>query len=161
MAERGRLALTNPHEVEERIEAYFQSLMRKRYVPTGKVDGQMIYEVEEYMETPAMAGLARALGVTRTTLLFYSQGKGTRDESLIPIIEDATSRIAEWWEKALATREASNGAKFALQVNHGYGRETERGETGDGFQVLLIPPAGGETARAIPRWEPEEDGGDE
>lgn len=157
MAERGKLALTDPEEVEAQIEAYFLSRMRKRYVPTGKVDGQLIYEAEEYMAPPTMAGLALALGVTRTTILYYSKGEGKRDERLIPIIARAKGRIAEWWEEALANREASNGAKFALEVNHGYGREDREGGTGEGFTTQVIPPAAGEQLKAIPKWKPEGD----
>jgi len=155
MADRGKLALTDPEQVEAQIEAYFLSRMRKRYVPTGKADGQMIYEEEEYMAPPTMAGLALALGVTRTTILYYSKGEGNRDESLIPIIARAKGRIAEWWEEALANREASNGAKFALEVNHGYGREDRESGTGDGFEVNVIPPAAGKAIKAIPKWQPE------
>jgi hypothetical protein len=76
---------------------------------------------------------------------------------LIPIIARAKGRIAEWWEEALANREASNGAKFALEVNHGYGREDREGGTGEGFAVQVIPPAEGEQLKAIPKWKPEGD----
>lgn len=159
MADRGTLALTDPAEVEEKIEAYFQSRIRKRYVPTGKVDGQMIYEQEEYMAPPTMAGLALALGVTRVTLMHYGKGVEPRDPAFIPIIARAKGRIAEWWEEALANREASNGAKFALEVNHKYGREDEGGGSGDGFTVQVVPPASDDTIKAIPKWNPE--GGDD
>lgn len=157
MASAGKLALTDAAKVERQIEEYFQSRMRKRYIPVGKVDGEMIYEAEEYMAPPTMAGLALALGVTRTTILHYSKGEGNRDESLIPIIARAKGRIAEWWEEALATREASTGAQFALRVNHRYGVEDEGGGTGDGFQVQVIPPASSEDLQAIPKWQPKGD----
>lgn len=157
MAERGKLAFTDPEEVEQIIEEYFQSRMRKRAIPIGKVDGEMVYEMEEYMAPPTMAGLALALGVTRTTILYYSKGEGRRGDSLIPIIARAKGRIAEWWEEALANREASNGAKFALEVNHGYGREDREEGEGQSFEMNVIPPAYGEALKAVPKWEPEGD----
>lgn len=160
MAERGTLALTDPVKVEQKIEDYFQSRMRTRYVPVGKVDGEMVYEAETYMAPPTMAGLALALGVTRVTLMHYGKGAGERDECFIPIIARAKMRIAEWWEEALANREASNGAKFALEVNHRYGREDQEGGEGEGFTVTVIPPAASDTALAVPKWEPRGDDDD-
>lgn len=155
MAKRGHLAFTDPEALEERIEEYFQSRMRKRYFPTGKVDGQLVYEAEEYMAPPTMAGLALAMDTTRQTLLAYGKAEEPRDPAFAPIIARAKLRIAEWWEEALANREASNGAKFALEVNHRYGREDREGGTGEGFAVQVIPPAAGEQLKAIPKWQPE------
>lgn len=153
MAERGRLALTDPEELEQRIEEYFQSRWSTRTI-TAK-DGTTWDE--PYMRPPTMAGLALALDTTRQTLLAYSRGDGSRDERFVPIIARAKMRIAEFAEEALYVREASNGAKFALEVNHGYGREDREGGTGDGFEVKVIPPAYGEAIKAIPKWQPEGD----
>ncbi len=157
MAERGQLALTDVEEVEQRIEAYFQSRMRTRYVPVGKVDGEMVYEQEQFMAPPTMAGLALALNTTRQTLLAYSRGDAPRDPAFVPVIARAKARIAEWWEEALATREAATGAQFALRVNHGYGGEDGDKDRGDGFEMKVVPPASEEAIKAIPKWEPEGD----
>lgn len=153
MAERGSLALTDIEEVEAKIEEYFQSRTRKRKVYPKDGDP---YE-EEYQVPPTMAGLGLALNVTRTTLLFYGQGKGARDDRLIPIIARAKARIAEFAEEALYTREGNQGAKFALEMNHRYGRELEDmgGGSGGGLEVNVIPPAEGAAIEAIPKWEPE------
>lgn len=158
MAELGKLALTDPDDVEQKIEAYFQSRLRTRFVPTGRdpKTGDMIYEREEYMAPPTMAGLALALGVTRVTLLFYSKGEGTRDPRLIPILARAKMRIAEWWEEALADRGAATGAQFALRVNHNYGLEDQAGG-GSGFTQNVIPPASADQIEAVPKWNPEGD----
>lgn len=153
MAKPGQLAFTDPEELEQRIEEYFQSRVRKRKIFPR--DGEP-YE-EEYQVPPTMAGLALALGCTRVTLLHYSKGEGARDPAFIPIIVRAKMRIAEFAEEALYAREASNGAKFALEVNHGYGREDREGGTGDGFEVKVIAPAYGEAIKAIPKWQPEGD----
>lgn len=151
MAIRGTLAFTDPEELEQRIEEYFQSRVRKRKIYPRDGDP---YE-EEYQVPPTMAGLALALDTTRQTLLAYSRGDEPRDPAFVPIIARAKMRIAEFAEEALYVREASNGAKFALEVNHGYGREDREGGTGDGFEVKVIPPAYGEAIRAIPKWQPE------
>lgn len=156
MAERGTLALTDPDEVRERIDEYFQSRWATRKIKQN-LHGKQVEIEEQYMRPPTMAGLALALDVTRTTLMFYGQGKGARDDKLIPIIARAKARIAEFAEEALYTREANQGAKFALEVNHGYGREDREGGTGDGFAVTVIPPAAGEAIKAIPKWKPEGD----
>ncbi len=156
MAERGTLALTDPDEVQERIEEYFQSRWATRKIKQN-LNGKQVEIEEQYMRPPTMAGLALALDVTRTTLLFYGQGKGARDDRLIPIIARAKARIAEFAEEALYTREANQGAKFALEVNHGYGREDQGGGAGGGLEVNVIPPAEGKALEAIPKWQPEGD----
>lgn len=154
MAKRGHLAFTDPEALEERIGEYFQSRTRKRKIYPRDGDP---YE-EEYQVPPTMAGLALALDTTRQTLLAYGRGDEPRDPAFVPIIARAKMRIAEFAEEALYVREASNGAKFALEVNHGYGREDREGGTGEGFAVQVIPPAAGEQLKAIPKWQPE--GGD-
>jgi hypothetical protein len=153
MAIRGTLAFTDPEELEQRIEEYFRSRVRRRKIYPRNGDP---YE-EEYQVPPTMAGLALALGTTRQTLLAYSRGDGSRDDRFVPILARAKMRIAEFAEEALYVREASHGARFALEVNHGYGREDREGGTGDGFEVKVIPPAYGEGVKAIPRWQPEGD----
>ena len=153
MAKRGHLAFTDPEALEERINEYFQSRVRKRKIYPRDGDP---YE-EEYQVPPTMAGLALALDTTRQTLLAYGRGDEPRDPAFVPIIARAKMRIAEFAEEALYVREASNGAKFALEVNHGYGREDREGGTGEGFAVQVIPPAAGEQLKAIPKWQPEGD----
>jgi hypothetical protein len=153
MAKRGQLAFTDPEALEERIEEYFQSRTRKRKIYPRDGDP---YE-EEYQVPPTMAGLALALDTTRQTLLAYGRGDEPRDPAFVPIIARAKMRIAEFAEEALYVREASNGAKFALEVNHGYGREDREGGTGEGFAVQVIPPAAGEQLKAILKWKPEGD----
>lgn len=153
MAKRGHLAFTDPEALEERIEEYFQSRVRKRKIYPRDGDP---YE-EEYQVPPTMAGLALALDTTRQTLLAYGRGDEPRDPAFVPIIARAKMRIAEFAEEALYVREASNGAKFALEVNHGYGREDREGGTGEGLAVQVIPPAAGEQLKAIPKWKPEGD----
>lgn len=157
MADRGKLAFTDPEELEQRIEEYFDSLWKERTFTAKGDDGKPVTWKEPYQEPPTMAGLALALGTTRVTLLAYGKGQGTRDDGFIPIIARAKERIAEFAEKALFTREASNGAQFALRYNHGYGIEDQEDGKGEGLAVQVIPPAAGEQLKAIPKWQPEGD----
>jgi len=144
-------------ELISAVEAYFESRMASRMVFTGMHNGEKVYEREEYMKPPTVAGLALALDVDRRTLLRYLRGEGERDPELSPVLARAWMRIAEWWEEALAVREASNGARFALEVNFGYGKDDAPGETGGDFTMKTISPATDDTGvKAIPKWEPEE-----
>lgn len=153
MAMRGHLAFTSADDLERRIDEYFQSRVRRRKIFPRDGDP---YE-EEYMVPPTMAGLALALDTSRQTLLAYGKGEAPRDPAFVPIIARAKLRIAEFAEEALYVRDASNGAKFSLEVNHGYGREDLGDGTGDGFNVVVIAPGGAQEARAIPKWKPEGD----
>jgi hypothetical protein len=157
MAGNNALAFTDPDELAERIEEYFDSLNMTRKMRTKGDDGKWVEWEEQYQRPPTMAGLALHLGVTRVTLLHYSKGAEPRDPRFIPIIARAKERIAQFAEEALYVREASNGAQFALRVNHGYGAEDREGGSGEGFEVRVIAPATGETRLAIPKWEPEGD----
>jgi hypothetical protein len=159
MAERGVLAFTDTSQVTDRIEAYFDSLTKIRKFHGKGDDGKPISWEEEYQNPPTMAGLAIALGTTRVTLMHYGKGEGTRDDGFIPIIAHAKERIAEFAETALYSREAAHGAKFALEVNHKYGREDDgKDGTGDVFSMNVIAPAALEGKElAIPKWQPKED----
>lgn len=148
MATRGRRAWNDPAELEELIEDYFQSRWETRTIKQRAKDGSVIEFEEEYMRPPTMAGLARHLGVVRKTLLNYAE----RDE-FTPLLAHAKNRVAEWWEEGLAVREVSNGARFALEANHGYGREDQESGSGAAFTQNVIPPASAETIKAIPKWE--------
>lgn len=143
----GVLCLTDVAKVQQAIDDYFASRIGVRTF-TGK-DGTS-WE-EEYLKPYTMAGLARALGTTRQTLLAYGKGEGTRDPALVPIIAAAKNRIAEYAEEALFYRESSSGAQFALRVNHGYDDKGDEG-TGEGFEMNVIPPAASDDALAIPVW---------
>jgi hypothetical protein len=157
---RGTHGFTDPQELQILIDAYFKGLTRVRKFTGKGDDGKPIEWEEEYTLPPTMAGLALALDTTRRTLLAYGKGEGTRGDKFTPVIARAKERLAEFAETALFNREASNGAKFALEVNHRYGREDEDGGggTGDGFEMKVISPAATEGDQlAIPKWEPKED----
>ena len=137
-----------PEAMRIEIEEYFQSRWETRKI-RQRVDGEVQEWEEQYMRPPTMAGLALALGVHRKTLINYAK----RDE-LAPVLEAAKHRIAEFAEEALYTREASNGARFALTVNHKYGVEEDQTE-GQAFTMRIEPPVEAGGQRAIPRWDDE------
>lgn len=157
MAKIGVLAFTEPEDFEQRIDEYFQSRMASRMVFVGMQDGERVYEREEYMKPPTIAGLALALGCDRRTLIRYGKAEGERDPRLSLALARAKLRAAEWWEEALAVREVSNGAKFALEVNYGYGSEDDQQSEGGSFSMNVIPPAVDSSHKlASPKWEPED-----
>lgn len=137
-----------PDAMRIEIEEYFQSRWETRKI-RQRVEGEMQEWEESYMRPPTMAGLALSLGVTRKTLLNYNN----RDE-FTPVLEAAKARIAEFAEEALYTREASNGARFALTVNHKYGVEEDQTD-GQAFTMRIEPPVEVGGQKAIPRWDDE------
>ena len=153
MAQQGKLAFTDPAALEAIIEEYFASRWETRKMRTKGADGEWVEWEERYQRPPTMAGLSLAVGLTRKGLLNYYERDG-----FTPILSRARARIAEFAEEALYTREASNGARFALEVNHRYGREddTEGGEGGGFVMKVIAPPTDGHML-AIAKWEPKDD----
>lgn len=106
-------------ELERAINAYFDMCdphTQRRVVDCGiNEKGETIWREREVMteQRPyTMSGLANALGITRKTLLDYSE----RPEFLSSI-EHAKSRCEEYAESMLFTN-AANGAKFNLINNY-------------------------------------------
>lgn len=159
MAKVGVLAIPDADEGIQKINAYFESRTAFRYVYAGMKHGEKVFEKEEYMKPPTVAGLCLALNITRQTLMRYGRGEGERDPKLLHAVAQAKLRCAEWWEEALAVREASNGARFALEANFGYGKDDDGEDgTGDGFEMNTISPVASEAEQlAIPKWEAPED----
>lgn len=140
-------------ELEADIDAYFESLWKTRKIKQRMQDGSSVEFEEDYMRPPTMAGLARHLGVVRATLWHMTRRPASEDVYK-PAVARALTRIAEYAEEALYTREGGNGAKFALEVNHRYGREDEDATAGAGFSQTIIAPTieSSEAPLAIPRW---------
>ena len=155
MASRGRLAFTSEEELEAAIEDYFQSLRVFIDEIEEKPDGtKTTRKVELEPEPPTMAGLAHHLGVVRNTIWNY----GMKDD-FGHVIARAKNRLAMYSERSLFDQRKANGAKFSLEVNHGYGREADLGGQGGEFSMKVIPPASSDQIRAIPKWG--DDAGDE
>lgn len=153
MAQRGIQVWHDPEHLQTLVDEYFDSRWATRKFHGKDANNNPINWEETYQLPPTLAGLAEHLGVVRRTLFNYRERDG-----FAPVIARAKNRIAIFAEEALYTREGSNGAKFALEVNHKYGREDEgEGGTGDGFNLNIIPPAAEETARAIPKWSEDDE----
>lgn len=153
MADPFVLAFTDPVELQEQIEEYFESLQSERIL-TQWDHGKKIEIREPFMKPPTMAGLAEHLGVVRRTLLNYRK-RAEPGDLISPVITRALNRIAAWNEEALYYRETVTGAQFSLRVNHGYEDESEHGGA-ERFEMKVIPPASGEARKAVPKWEGDE-----
>lgn len=145
----------SPDELEDLIEDYFESRVRTRKI-TYHEHGQKKELEEDYSLPPTYAGLARHIGLTRSTLWRFMQRDDEQAKILQPALAGALNRIAEFCEEALFTREGNQGARFALEVNHRYGKEDQAG-SGDPFVQNIIPPAQSELRTAIPVWGQDED----
>lgn len=144
-----KLIFQTAEELAERIEAYFDSLWDTQTETRRAADGSTTTVSRPFMRPPTMAGLALHLGVERKTIWNYGER-----EDFTPVIRAAVERIAEYAETALYDREKVTGARFALEVNHRYGKERE--DLGDGdptVQALDVTPPDPEGSRAVVRWE--------
>lgn len=145
------LKFQSVEDLERGIEEYFQSLRVFVDEVEIKPDGTRIErKVEVEQEPPTMAGLAHHLGVVRKTIYNYAE----REDFTLALAR-AKNRIAMYAERALYHRDKTRGAMFALEVNHGYGKEDSSAGAGGGLVVQVIPPAAGEASVAIPKWNPE------
>ena len=144
-----KLKTKDPDELEALVEDYFDSLWTTRKFFPRNGDP---YE-EEWQRPATMAGLARHLGVTRVTLWRYQHRGDDLADVLKPVIARAMDRLAERAEEATFDRELHNGGRFALEVNHRYGKEGE-GAGGTGFnQVVVAPQVEEDQPLAIPKWD--------
>ena len=122
---------TKPDELKNKIEAYFDTCdphKQKQLVESGvNKNGDTIFLEREVMteQIPyTVVGLARAMGVSRRTLLNYRKYEHYTDEispeirqELILTIEDAYYRVEEFNEKQLHKNGLANGIKFNLTNN--------------------------------------------
>lgn len=152
-----KLTFTDPDELEALVEEYFQSRWKTRVIKQRDREGGFIEFEEEYQLPPTMAGLARHLGVVRSTLWNYVRGQSKNTDNIRPVVVRALNRIAEFAEEGLYTREGVTGARFTLEVNHGYGKEDTAGS--GGFTQNITPPAsiGSNAPLAIAKWEDDDD----
>ena len=149
-------SLQDPERLQELIDEYFEKRWDTRTLISSERDanGERIRIEEKYMRPPTYAGLADHLGTTRMSLWRYQKRGREKGDACYSILARALNRIAQFAEEALYTREGSTGARFALEVNHRYGREDDGGGTGEQFIQQISPPVvdGGEPL-AIPKWE--------
>ncbi|MFF6951813.1 terminase small subunit [Streptomyces iakyrus] len=127
------LKFQTPEELDLAIQLYFDKCdphVEKRMIATGvSPNGQTMFEQRDVIteQKPyTMAGLARALGVSRQTLLSYSER-----EEFLDSVASAKARCEEYAESMLFSP-YSGGAKFNLTNNYeGWSDKTEVKHDGD------------------------------
>lgn len=125
---------TDPKDLDLKIQNYFDNRdphIEKRRVENGvNQQGQMTWIEREIMtkQRPyTVTGLARHLGVARTTLNNYRDpnhySEDIDDEirqQIMFSIENAVQRVEEYNEENLHTTGSTNGVKFNLSNNFGW-----------------------------------------
>ena len=125
-----RKRYTDPKELQERVNAYFDSCFGVRYYkghPMYDIEGEpLIGQIEPF----TLSGLARYLGICRNTLKNYElkSKAGLIPPEYYEIIQDARMRVQEYAEKRLYDRDGSTGARFVLEAGFGWMTEKDRKE---------------------------------
>lgn len=140
---RGQPKAYTPRTLKKAVERYFASISRvvpvKEPIQTGKLDryghpvfeyvqvenslGEKVYTTE-YLIKPSRAGLARFLGIHRSTWDNY------HDKDVYPefqeIVEDAEDRIFAWTHEQLLTRSGRDVKGIVVELEHSWGYKQER-----------------------------------
>jgi DNA-binding XRE family transcriptional regulator len=127
-------------QLEQAIRAYFDSCdphTQRRVVDCGiNEQGETIWREREIMteQKPyTVSGLARALGISRQTLINYGER-----EQFFDTVEAAKDRCHEYAESQLYGK-ASSGAAFSLKNNWGWKDRSEHALTDpDGNPVKAV-----------------------
>ena len=161
--ERGRPPkYKTPEEMQVKIDAYFEEckgtlLTDHNGDPIIDRWGNPIYLDRR---PPTVTGLALALGFkTRNALQMYKAKKDFTDTIL-----KAKSRVEQYWEERLDSRDGSHGAAFNLQRNFaGWQIDTEGANRGPAVTIINDIPkgtttvnVGTDTAVFNPLQKPEE-----
>ncbi|KIS27826.1 hypothetical protein TV39_08810 [Arthrobacter sp. SPG23] len=133
------LKFKNVDELRAAIDSYFDSCdphLESRLVESGiKERGETILAQRKVMTEQkryTVSGLARALGITRDTLMSYSECP-----EFLDTVEAAKERCHEWAENALFTKSAT-GAAFSLKNNWGWKERQEIDHTTDGKPMQAL-----------------------
>ncbi|MDI3211775.1 terminase small subunit [Arthrobacter sp. AL12] len=126
-------------ELQVAIDSYFDACdphLESRLVESGINErGETIFAQRKVMteQKPyTVSGLARALGITRETLVQYKNGDRFSDPVML-----AYERCHEWAENALYSKSAS-GASFSLKNNWGWKERQEIDHTTDGKPMQAL-----------------------
>lgn len=159
--------LTDPERVSQQIDEYFESLRRFKHVKVydpdhvnddGSKGGEVWKEIEDDPKMPGMAGLAYALGMSRSGLWRFMEREAEPDSDADLIqheVSRAKARIEMMHESGLFDRETYKGSEFSLRVNSGWSETVPATQGGGKFVRQLTPPAPAQDARAIPKWNEE------
>lgn len=151
---RGQPKAYTPRTLKKAVDRYFASISRvvqvKEPIPTGQLDkyGHPIVEyvpvenslgekvfTTEYLIKPSRAGLARFLGIHRSTWDNYRDQPEVYPE-FQEIVEDAEDRIFAWTHEQLLTRSGKDVKGIVVELEHNWGYKQERQEdTGTGARL--------------------------
>lgn len=124
----------------EAVKEYFASITREvvitERVPTGKKDawGHTVYKTvkvknnlgevakrTEYLVPPTLGGLCIHLGIDNSTWTRWRNAdKYPEFQKVIEYVDD---RLIAWLQEQVVIRDKIAGVKWALEVNHGQGKE--------------------------------------
>lgn len=126
-----------PEEMQEKIEAYFESCKGK---VLRDADGEPI--INKYGEAVivdahplTVMGLTLALGFNSRQSLLNYKGKnaGFRE-----VITQAKARIEQYAEEQLFSKDSFAGARFTLQNNFGWIEKEDEKQKSDGAGITII-----------------------
>ena len=146
MGKRGQPKAYTPRTLKKAVDRYFASISRvvevKEPIPTGQLDryGHPIVEyvpvenslgekvfTTEYLIKPSRAGLARFLGIHRSTWDNYREQPETYPE-FRDIVEDAEDRIFAWTHEQLLSRSGKDVKGIVVELEHSFGYKQDRQE---------------------------------
>lgn len=152
----------SPDEIRGKIDAYFEECKGKPLVDHNgdPVLNRWGNPVIFGAKAPTVTGLALALGFkTRRALMLYQAKK-----EFVDLILEAKSRVEEYNEQQLYTRDGQRGAQFALTCNFGWKETKEEEKSGPAVAIINDIPQGAnqtvnvntDTAVFNPLQKPEE-----
>ena len=146
LGKRGQPKAYTPRTLKKAVDRYFASISRvvqvKEPIPTGQLDkyGHPIVEyvpvenslgekvfTTEYLIKPSRAGLARFLGIHRSTWDNYRDQPEVYPE-FQELVEDAEDRIFAWTHEQLLTRSGKDVKGIVVELEHSWGYKQERQE---------------------------------
>jgi len=154
LGKRGQPKAYTPRTLKKAVDRYFASISRvvpvTEPIPTGQLDkyghpiveyvpvenslGEEVYTTE-YLIKPSRAGLARFLGIHRSTWDNYRDQPEVYPE-FQEIVEDAEDRIFAWTHEQLLTRSGKDVKGIVVELEHNWGYKQERQEdTGTGARL--------------------------
>lgn len=146
MGKRGQPKAYTPRTLRKAVDRYFASISRvvevKEPIPTGQLDkyGHPIVEyvpvenslgekvfTTEYLIKPSRAGLARFLGIHRSTWDNYRDQPDVYPE-FREIVEDAEDKIFAWTHEQLLSRSGKDVKGIVVELEHSWGYKQARQE---------------------------------
>lgn len=130
---------TEAKKIQIKIDEYFESCFKEDlkynsekgyYEPKKDYKGNII----KYQDKPfTITGLARALGMTRETLLRYEE-----DNEFSDTIKKAKQKVEAYVEERLFDRDGVNGAKFNLTNNFSNWSDKQEVDTTSTNRVMIV-----------------------